>query len=207
MEDPDLRDVARVVPQQDLLPHVGRQRRVDVAQPREPDAVGVDPPRLRDRQQQQVELLQRLGHARQEAAGRPPLLRLESRRRVGLVVVLVDQEPLQFGGQRGQRQLRFLDGSARPIAGQPREEHLGDALEEPLDLAPASGPSDHRVDQADLEVGGDLLEVPGREVAPVVGIEDPGMPQTCQPGRPLRQIACRSARAVWIADGSENDNA
>ena len=27
------------------------------------------------------------------------------------------------------------------------------------------------------------------------------MPQTCQPGRPLRQIACRSARAVWIADG------
>ena len=27
------------------------------------------------------------------------------------------------------------------------------------------------------------------------------MPQTCQPGRALRQIACRSARAVWIADG------
>ena len=33
------------------------------------------------------------------------------------------------------------------------------------------------------------------------------MPQTCQPGRPLRQIACRNARAVWIADGSENDRA
>jgi hypothetical protein len=32
------------------------------------------------------------------------------------------------------------------------------------------------------------------------------MPQTCQPGRPLRQIAWRSARAVWIADGSEYDN-
>ena len=27
------------------------------------------------------------------------------------------------------------------------------------------------------------------------------MPQTCQPGRLFRQFDCRSARAVWIADG------
>ena len=89
-------------------------------------------------------------------------------------MVLVDQEPLQLGGQLGQRQLRVRGGSGGRVAGQPREEHLGDALEEPLDLPPAAGPPDHRVDQADLEVGGHLLEVPGREVAAVVGIEDPG---------------------------------
>ena len=33
------------------------------------------------------------------------------------------------------------------------------------------------------------------------------MPQTCQPGRPLRQIACRRARAVWIAEGLPKNSA
>ena len=127
-----------------------------------------------DRQQQQVELLQRLGHLRQEAAGRPPLLRLEPRRRVGFVVVLVDQELFQLRGHLGQRQHRLLGSPAGTIAGQPREEHLRDAREEPLDLPPAAWPAHHGVDQADLEVGGHLFEVLGREVAAVVGIEDPG---------------------------------
>ena len=31
------------------------------------------------------------------------------------------------------------------------------------------------------------------------------MPQTCQPGCGFRQIACRNARAVWIADGADNE--
>ncbi|MFZ0185337.1 MAG: hypothetical protein WBF20_15100 [Trebonia sp.] len=30
----------------------------------------------------------------------------------------------------------------------------------------------------------------------------PGMPQTCQDGSALRQIACRSTRAVCSADGA-----
>ena len=45
--------------------------------------------------------------------------------------------------------------------------------------------------------------MPGREIAAVIGIEHLRDPQICQPGCGFRQIACRNARAVWIADGAE----
>jgi hypothetical protein len=159
---------------QDILSHVGREQWVDVTKPREPDAVGADSPRLRDRQQRQVEPLQRLGHLRQVAAGRPSLLRLEPLRRLGFIAALVDQELFQFRGHLGQPQPRVLGSPAGTSAGQSREQHLGDALEESFDPPPAAWPTDPGVDQADLQVGGHPFEVPGREVAAVVGMEDPG---------------------------------
>lgn len=45
VEDADLRHIPRVVAQNDRFPHLGGQRRIDVAETREPDVVWMDLPR------------------------------------------------------------------------------------------------------------------------------------------------------------------
>ena len=90
--DADLGQVARVVADRHRLADVGRQRQVEVAEALEADAVLLDPARLGDGQQQQVELLQRVRQARQEAARLPALLGRDARLAVDALVVVVEEE-------------------------------------------------------------------------------------------------------------------
>ena len=82
VKHPDLGQVARVVADSDGLPDIRGQQRVNVAQPLEVDAVALHAARLGEHDQQQVEVLQALGAARQEAAAPPGI----ERRLAGLAV-------------------------------------------------------------------------------------------------------------------------
>ena len=142
VEDPDLGHVARVVADDDALADVGGQHRVQVAQRLEVDAVGVDRARPGDGQEQQVELFQRAGHARDEGAGLPPLLR----RHAGLtmrrgVVGRPDEHPdrLVELGQAQPGLPRPVPGAARRVPGQVRQAHLVESAEDPLDFPAAGG--------------------------------------------------------------------
>lgn len=71
VEHADLSDIARVVADHHRPSDVAGQRRGDVAQPLEADAITAHHPGLGDREQQPVEVFQALGHARQPALGDP----------------------------------------------------------------------------------------------------------------------------------------
>jgi hypothetical protein len=97
-------------------------------------------------------------------------------------MIVPDQEPLQFDDQLGECEHRRRRGPRGRIAGQARQEHLGDGLEEPLDPPPAAGPRHAGVDQADLQVGGHLLQMAGGEVA---GFRGTAALTDSRPGRRL----------------------
>ena len=72
MEDPDLGHVSGVVAQQHFFAHKRGQRRIDVSQVKEPNAVRMDLARLVGTvSKQQVELLERVGHLRKKPALHP----------------------------------------------------------------------------------------------------------------------------------------
>ena len=78
---------------------------------------------------------------------------------------------IEFGeGQFGFAANTALVDVARQVA----EEHLIDGLEEALDAAAAARMPRRGKDQAQLDVGGDLLEVDRGEVAAVVRVEHLG---------------------------------
>ena len=88
--------------------------------------------------------------------------------------ILADQVTLELLVQLRQRQ---HGGTARPprcIAGEPRQEHLRQRSEEPLELAPATRLPGGGEDQPNLEVDRHLLEVPRGEIAAVVRVENLG---------------------------------
>ena len=75
VEHPDLGQVARVVADGDGLADIRGQHRINVAQALEVDAVAPHAARLGEHDQQQVEVLQALGAARQEAVAPPSVER------------------------------------------------------------------------------------------------------------------------------------
>src|SRR3546814_4876390 len=63
--------VARIVADRHRLADIGGERRVEVSQPLETDAVAVDDARLGDHDQQRVQFLQRFRHPGQPAIAAP----------------------------------------------------------------------------------------------------------------------------------------
>ena len=70
VEHPDFGQVARIVADGDGLADIGGQDRIDVAQSLEMNAVAPHAARLGEHDEQQVEVLQAFGDARQEALPR-----------------------------------------------------------------------------------------------------------------------------------------
>ena len=66
------------------------------------------------------------------------------------------------------------NGAGLDVAGQRAQKHLIDGLEEPLDAPAPARLSRRGENQTHLDVGGDLFEVDGGEVAAVVRVEDLG---------------------------------
>ena len=64
IEDADLGDVPGVVPDDDGPAHEPGERRRDVAQSLEVDPVTLDGPGAGDREQERIEVLEAVGHAR-----------------------------------------------------------------------------------------------------------------------------------------------
>ena len=175
VEDADLREVARVEADRDGLADEARQGGADVAQALEADAVALDHARLGVLDQEEVEFLQALGQARQEAACGPGLARRGARLRVGAGVVGADDEGADHTVELGQRQgWRGRRATADEVAGQLGQQLRRDGAKEPLHLAAPLGPGHGRVDQADAQVGRDLLEVAAGEVGAVVDVEGIG---------------------------------
>ena len=110
MNDTNFDQVGRVVANRHLLPNLGGQGEVEVAQPLEVDAVPVDAPSFGYGEQQQVQLLGRLWQPGQEAAGLPPRLRRHPRLAVDAPVVVLDLEPMEPVVQLRQAQVRFGRG-------------------------------------------------------------------------------------------------
>src|SRR5512132_1168970 len=69
--DPDFGEVPGVVADGDRFTDIGRQYRIDVAEPLEADAILLDPARFEHCEEEQVELFQRLRHPRQETVTVP----------------------------------------------------------------------------------------------------------------------------------------
>jgi len=175
MVDAQFGHVARVEADDDILADIGGQREVDVAQRMQMNPVLVDLAGFRHREQQEVKVLQGVRQAGEEATGLPARQRRQACLPVDALVVHLDDEAMQAlvqfreGHTRGGR-----GGTRRRVAGQRAEEELIDGLEETLDLAAPTGLPLLREDQAHLQVGGNLFQVPRREVRPMVGVEDAG---------------------------------
>src|SRR5512135_1944597 len=75
IEEADLRHVARVVAQHDLLARIRGERQIAVAQPQESNAALMDATSLGHGEHEQIELFERLRHLREEPAGIPAGLR------------------------------------------------------------------------------------------------------------------------------------
>jgi hypothetical protein len=95
VEDPDLGQVARVVADGDRLADEAGERRGDVAQALEADAVAPHAPRLGVQDQQEVEVLEGVGKARQETPAAPGVER-------GRADPAVDADVVGAGDERGE---------------------------------------------------------------------------------------------------------
>jgi len=182
----DLGQVAGVVADGDLLPHVRGEGQVQIPQPVAADAVAVHDPRGGDGQQQQVQLLEGVRQPREPAACGPPLERCLRCLRVDAAVVGAGDEPAHRGvqGVQGQsrRSDRFPGRTVREVPGQGGQQLGRHRPEEPFDLPAALGNPGCGVDQLHPGVGAHLGDVAGGEVGAVVGVERGRQPAH----RPLR---------------------
>ncbi len=129
-------------------------------------------PGLGHRQQQEVELVQAGGQMRQEAARGPAGHRALPCFAVRLLVVLVQQPGAEARLEDGKREgRRHHPAVVRRVAGELTEEQLLDGAEEPLDRSLTTRLAGQGKDELDLQVGGHLLDVPGGEIAAVIGVE------------------------------------
>jgi len=172
VEDPYLGQVARVVADGDGLADISCQRRVEVAQALEVNAVTPDAARLGVHDQEQVKVFQAIWAARQEAAAPPGVERCLAGLAVTADVVRAGDEgadgPVQLCQGQARRGRRLAAGEVPGQLGQ----QLGvERAEQALDLAPALRPGDSRVDDAEAEAGSDLFEVVAGEVAAVIDVE------------------------------------
>lgn len=77
-----------------------------------------------------------------------------------------------------------------------------DGSEEPFDLPSALGLTDGRVNNPEVQGECGLLEVASMKSEPWSTCRMSGMPHIAHAGSVFRQIACRRARAVLIAEGA-----
>ena len=176
VEDADFRHVPGIDPEGHGFPHVGRQRGREVAEPLEVNAIGPHVPRLRHLNQQQIQLLQRVRHARKKAVGFPALD--GGHLRVGMVAPVIDVEE-ERAELRLERRHRQRWGASHPaahwrVALQLAQEHLVHRAEEAFDPPTPSRLAWDGEDQSDVQIRAHLFQVSRPEVAPVVGVEDIG---------------------------------
>ncbi len=106
VEQPDLGQVARVVADGDRLADEAGERRGDVAQALEADAVAPHATRLGMQDQQEVEVLEAVGKARQEALATPGVERGLADLAVDADVVGAGDEGADLAVEPRQRQCR-----------------------------------------------------------------------------------------------------
>jgi hypothetical protein len=88
-------------------------------------------------------------------------------------VIVAEDKPPEGVIKGAQRQCRCAMGLARRgIARQVGQEALVDRLKEALHPSSPTGFAGQRKDQPDFEIGADLLDMPGREITAVIGIQD-----------------------------------
>ncbi|AOF95319.1 hypothetical protein BSY17_4168 (plasmid) [Sphingobium sp. RAC03] len=183
MEYPNLAYVARIVADRHRLADIGGERRVEVSQPLETDAVAVDDARLGDHDQQRVQFLQRFRHPGQPAIAAPRIDGRYADRPVRADVIgrhdVCADRSVQFGKRQARGRYRF---AVTKIARQFRQQFGVDGAEQPLDLAAPLWTRDGRVDQADTQIGRSLFEMKAGEVRSVIDVQDVGN-AAYRPGR------------------------
>src|SRR5512135_2918915 len=90
----------------------------------EPNPVLMDAARLGHGEQEEIESFERVGHLREKPAGIPAGLRRLPGGTVPRDQILADQVTLELLVQLRQRQHSRTARPPRPIAGEPRQEHL-----------------------------------------------------------------------------------
>jgi hypothetical protein len=174
MKEPHLGQVARVIAQHYTLPDIGREGGVDIAHALKAHAVRLNLAHLGNGQKQQVEMLQRFRHSRDKSAMLPTLLGRNLGFAVRPCVVLAEEFAKSAIEVRHGQFCPAPNGTGLDIARQRAQKHLVDGLEEPLD-APATTRLPRRgEDQPHFDVSGDLFEVGGGKIAPVVRVENLG---------------------------------
>src|SRR5262245_38069588 len=106
--DANLGHIARVIADRHILADIGRQVQIDVAQPLKANAILLDAAGAGDSQQQQVQLRERLGQARQKAFSLPARLWRHRRLTMNALLIALQQEGAQarlerIKGQLGRR--------------------------------------------------------------------------------------------------------
>lgn len=127
MVDPNLGQIARIVQSFDLLADESSESRLDVAAAHQPDAIAQHFARLGDVHEQQVELLEAVGHRRQEPAFLPSRDRGLAGAPMWTVMVDVANERFKARLQLVERQCwRRQRFTADRVPGQIRQEHVID---------------------------------------------------------------------------------
>ena len=118
MIDPEFGHIPGVVPDRDLFSHIGGQRGIDIAQGLEPQPILMHAAGLRDRQQQQIQLIQGHGQLREKAIGAPAGLRGDPGGTVGCLVILMEHEVVEGLGEALQSN-PGVTGVANPAGAYP----------------------------------------------------------------------------------------
>src|SRR4051794_40730953 len=172
VKDPDHGKVARIVANEDVFADIGSKVDVEIAVPVEAYPVLLDPPLLCFLEEQEIELLQGLGHARKEAACLPARLRRLLGLRMHPRMVVVQQPRAKTAIKGGQRQIRAVGFAVvSDKARQAGQEQLFDSAEEALDLSPPAGLPRPGKYQRHFEIGGNLFQMSAAEISAMVGVE------------------------------------
>ena len=99
MQDADFRHVSWIIANDDRLPHIGRQREIEVPQALEMNAIRAYFATLGHGQQQQIELVEALRQSGEKTTAFPSGLRRLPRFTVRMLMILVENEVLQPGFQ------------------------------------------------------------------------------------------------------------
>ena len=140
MKHANFAHIAGIEPEGHRFSYIGCKRRRNVAQPVEVNTIAMNSAALRHLDQQQIQLFERLGHARQKSIPFPAF----GRRRFCLsaltAVVNTQQKVTQQAVQLGQGEPRVTAHAAagRRVPVQLAQEHLVDGREESFDPAPSS---------------------------------------------------------------------
>jgi len=145
------------------LSDVGCKRQRKIAQTLEMYAIGPDLARTYFVHQQQVELFERVRHARQKATVFPSFLRRELAFGTRTTMVGLQQPATEQSFQLLDRKVGGAPASPR-IPVQIAEEHFVDRAKKPLDSSPALGLARCRKHKPHLQFGCNLLDVQLREL-------------------------------------------
>ena len=97
MQDADFRHVSWIIANDDRLPHIGRQREIEVPQALEMNAIRAYFATLGHGQQQQIELVEAFRQSGEKTTAFPSGLRRLPRFTVRMLMILVENEVLKPG--------------------------------------------------------------------------------------------------------------